>query len=189
MKNIHLGCGDIYLEDYINCDICGKFAHEVTKDDLDKNKTTLDKYFKYHFGTPRRDIIFDKKMNFVEFPWDFESNSIDKIVMISCFEHFSEQEALGIVKEMKRVIKVGGQIITDVPDIKKTIDLYYDSDPKWAMTLIYCNGKNPYSFHKFGYTDATFRGLWGDHYLITNEVVVSHVYPMLNFVITKVREE
>jgi len=189
MNNLHLGCGDIYLEGYLNCDINGKFAHEVTKQELDDNKTTLNNYFKYPFGSPRREVIFDRKLNLVDFPWDFDSNSIDKIVMISCFEHFTEQEALGIVQELKRIVKVGGQIITDVPDLKRTINLYYDSNPSWAMTLIYCNGKNPYSFHKFGYSTETFHKLWDEHYEVRDETIVPHVYPMLSFVVTKVQEE
>ena len=99
LTQIHLGCGDIYLEKYVNYDVCGKFVNEVSEEELEQNKTTLTKYFKYPFGSPRREVIYDKKMNLLEFPWDIKDNSIDKTVMISCFEHFTEKEALCVVNE------------------------------------------------------------------------------------------
>jgi len=183
--NIHLGCGDIYLKDFINCDINGKFVNEVTKEELNNNTTTLNNYFKYPFGSPRRNIIFDKKMDLLEFPWDFQDESIDQIVMISCFEHFTEHEALLIVHEIKRILKVGGELIIDVPDLKGTIDQLYESNPKWAITLIYCNGKNPFSFHKFGYTKETFHKLWDKNYIVEEKTIVAHDYPIISFLVTK----
>jgi len=186
-KQLHLGCGDIYLEGFINCDIDGHFAHEVTDNQLGDNKTTLDQYFKYPFGSPRREIIYDKKMDLLEFPWDFKDNSIEKIVMISCFEHFTEHEALLIVHEMKRILQINGQIIIDVPDLRGTLEQYYNTNPKWAMTLVYCNGKNPFSFHKFGYNIDTFTQLWGNNYVVKPYTVVAHDYPILSFLITKIR--
>ena len=187
--NVHLGCGDIYLIDYINCDIDGKYAFEVTQEEININRATLDNYFERPFGTPRRKIIYDKKLNLTSFPWDFEDNSINKIVMISCIEHFTEQEALDIILEIKRILKVGGEIVIDIPDLKEIIEKFYDLDPNWAMKLIYCNGKNPFSFHKFGYTDKTFRKLWGINYNIENTIIVPHAYPVISFFITKTKDD
>ena len=189
MTLLHLGCGDVYLKDYINCDIDGFLVSEVSQEELKINTTTLDIYFKHQFGSPRRKIICDKHMNLLDFPWNFKDESIDKIVMISCIEHFIESEALQIMEEMKRILKVGGEIVIDIPDLKRTVELYYDKNPHWAIKLIYCNQKNPFSFHKFGYTNETFRKLWNINYTIENKVLVEHSYPVISFLITKIHSD
>jgi len=188
MTKLHIGCGDILLLGYINCDIDGKLVSESSKEEIEANTTQLSNYFKYPFGSPRRNIIIDKRMNLLK-PWNFKDNSIDEIIMISCFEHFSEKEGLNIIKEMKRILKVNGRIIIDVPDLKGTINQYIDKNPKWAITLIYCNGKNPYSFHRFGYTKETFKELWDSNYKVEEKTIVSHDYPILSFLITKIGDD
>ena len=46
MKNIklHVGCGDIFLENYLNLDIKGKLISEVSGEELEANRTTLPNY-------------------------------------------------------------------------------------------------------------------------------------------------
>lgn len=183
--NLHLGCGDIYLvPNYINIDIQGELASEVSKEELKANESCLGNYFKYPFGMPRRKIIVDKKMNLLH-PWDFKDDSVDKIVAISIIEHFTKKEGQWIISEIKRVLKNNGNIIIDVPDIKEQIKQYYESNPEWCMDLIYCNGTTPYSFHRYGYTDKTFRILWGNGYIVYNKIIVRHNYPMLQYEIIK----
>ena len=181
---IHIGAGDVYLEDYINIDIEGKWATRVSKEELEANSTTLDKYFKYPFGTPRRNIIIDMKINLLK-PWGFVNGVVEEIVMISCLEHFSKQEGAHIISEIKRVLAPGGRAIIDIPNIKKQVERFYDSDPEWCMQLVYCNGKNPYSFHRYGYTEASFFELWGQGYTVSFQNIVKHDYPMLQFEVVK----
>lgn len=174
---IHLCCGDIYLIDYINIDIEGQLSSTALPNNLANNSTTLGNYFKYSFGTPRRSIIVDKLMDITK-PWDIESNSIDEIVMISAIEHFKLSEAQFIVSEVKRVLKSGGEFKFDFPDLRKDILEYYHK-PDFLMELIYCNWKNPYSTHKWGYTIESARELldMGWKYVFPQEIV-KHDYPM-----------
>ncbi len=182
---LNLGCGDIYLEGYINIDIQGESVSMVSEFDLQQNKTTLDNYFRYSFESPRRLIIRDMQMDLVKH-WQFKTESITEIVMISCLEHFSKKEGLFIISEVKRVLKSGGTFIVSVPDIKAQVDLFYDKDPKWCMELIYCNGKNNQSFHKYGYTSFTFLNLWEvDGYKVVSIDLIKHDYPMLQYKVTK----
>jgi SAM-dependent methyltransferase len=181
---LHLGCGDIYLKGYVNVDAQGIMASKVSMGELLLNMTTLDKYFKYPFGSPRREVIVDSKM-FLNHPWYQVGGTVDHIVMISCLEHFTKSEGEFIISEVKRVLVTGGTFIVSVPDIKRQVEMFYDSKPDWCMELIYCNGKNEYSLHKWGYTDDTFRALWNDNYKVEKIDLIKHEYPMLQYQVTK----
>jgi SAM-dependent methyltransferase len=181
---LHLACGDIYLWGYQNIDIGGLFATECTPELVEANMTTLDNYFKYPFGSPRRPVIMDHHMDLTE-PWCYGDEVASEIVMISAFEHVTRQNAIHIVKEVSRVLKHGGKFIVDFPDIRKDYELYYDSDPEFFMELVYCNHKNEYSVHRWGYTPDTFRSLWGDQFIVEEKSIVEHAYPMTGMVVTK----
>jgi len=183
---IHLCAGDIYLENYLNIDIKGKLVTKVSKEELEKNKTTIDKYFKYSFNTPRREVIVDKKMDITK-SWDFKDNSVEEIVAISTIEHFTLSEARFIMSEIKRVLKSSGQLIIDFPDIKETIKQYLDITPQFCMRLLYCNQKDKYSTHFWGYTKETFRELLGyDWQEIVWGDIIEHSYPMIGVLCIKI---
>lgn len=182
---LHLCCGDIYLEGYLNLDIKGQLVNKSSIKDLNKNKTTLSNYFKHPFGSPRRKIIVDKNMDLLK-SWKLKKDSIDGIVMISGIEHFYLQDAKFIISEIKRVLKPNGKLIIDFPDIKKQIKLYYDKDPNFCMELIYCNHKDIFSAHHWGYTTETFFELLGNGWKsMKKKTIVKHAYPMIGIVAIK----
>lgn len=183
---LHLGCGDIYLEGYVNIDVKGTMIEKASDSEYDNNKTTLDSYFKHPFGSSRRPIIVDLEM-YLNRPWISWITDIEQIVMISCLEHFTKNEGLFIISEIQRVLKVGGELIVSFPDIARQIEAFYYTKPNWCMELIYCNGKNEFSFHRWGYTDRTFRELWNDDYIVEKIDLIKHEYPMLQYKVTKVK--
>ncbi len=184
---LHLACGDVYLKGFVNIDIQGIYAKNLKTEN--PNETTLEKYFKYPFGSPRREIIIDRRMNLLQ-PWDFEEESVEEIVIISCIEHFTKTQAEFVMSEIKRVLKPYGRLIFDFPDIKETIKKYYDSDPEHMIRLIYCNQKDEYSLHKWGYTPKTIRELLGEGWLCIQEMtIVKHEYPMIGMICTKKRNK
>jgi len=184
---LHIACGDVYLKGYTNVDVQGIFAKDLKTEN--PNETTLDNYFKYPFGSPRREIIIDKRMNLLQ-PWDFEDSSVEEIVMISCIEHFTKTQAEFIVSEIKRVLKPHGVFVFDFPDIRETVKKYYDSDPEYMARLIYCNQKDEYSLHKWGYTWLTIRKLLGEGWLCIQKLtVVIHIYPMIGVACTMGEKE
>lgn len=186
MKNInlHICAGDVYLAPgYINIDIKGKLATEVTNN---PNKTDLEHYYKYAFRKSKpREFIIDKQMNILE-KWDYKDNTIHEIIMISAIEHFTRTEAEFIISEIKRVLKPSGQLIIDFPDVKKDIELYYDKNPEFMFELLYCNHKDRLSTHNWGYTKITFEKLLGNGWkeiIWTN--IIEHNYPMLGVLCIK----
>lgn len=183
---LHLCCGDIYLDWYLNTDVSGLMVQDCTPEMLEANKTTIDKYFKYPFGTPRRPIIMDEKLDLLD-KWRFKANSISEIVMISAFEHFEHiSEVPHIVSEAYRVLKPGGVWKFDFPNIKEIVDIYYDLNPEFCSELIYCNHKNKYSEHKWGYSEDSIQFyLFSSDWDLEFKDVVKHDYPMIGCWATK----
>ena len=182
---VHWCCGDVYLADHVNIDLCG-----WEPDPWTLPGTTLDKYYTKPWNEKDRKpgkFYVDKEANILS-TWPFPDRSVTQIVMISCWEHFSRIELLDhILPEIKRTLAVGGEFIVDFPDLKKDFELYYESNPDFFMELVYCNGKNKYSFHKWGWTPATFSKLWGDKFKVWEETMVKHDYPMTGMVVEKMR--
>lgn len=175
--NIHLCCADIYLENYLNLDIVGRV---IKQGENNPNLTNLENYYKDREIGKKREIIIDKKMNILKFPWKFKDNSIDNIVMICALEHFTPNEAKKITDEIYRILKPNGKAMIDIPNVKEQIELYYDSDPEWCMELIFCNQKNIYSMHHWGYTKKTLKKLLGeDKYEFEFGSIVKHSYPVI----------
>jgi SAM-dependent methyltransferase len=185
---LHMCCGDIYLEGYVNCDIVG----EVRKPgEENPNSTTLDRYFKYPFKrdfTRRepRPFVVDKLMNLLE-PWPFEDGSVQEIVSISAWEHFEHHTELPfIIREVYRVLRSGGVWKFDFPNIREIVDLYHDTDPEFMAEQIYCNHKNKYSVHQWGYTPQSIPWyLPPSGWTLEFGDVVKHDYPMTGVTATK----
>lgn len=183
MKRLHICCGDIYLTGFCNIDVQGTYAKDLKTEN--PNKTLLNNYFAYPFGSPRRGIIVDKKMDIL-LPWTIGDNSVEEVVMISAIEHFRKSQAYFIISEIKRVLRPGGRFIFDFPNIKKQVELYYDTNPEFCMTLLYCNQKDEFSIHHWGYTEKSILSLLGNGWKsIEFKQVVKHSYPMIPVIAIK----
>ena len=79
---IHLGCGNIYKEGYVNCDI----STEV-----------------------KADKVFDLNV----FPYPFEDNSVEEIIINHTLEHFFEP--IKLFKEFYRICKDKATVEIRVP--------------------------------------------------------------------------
>jgi len=180
---IHLCCGDIRLVGYLNCDIVGKLTFEATEEEIKANETTLDFYYRYPFihnekerQKNKRPFIIDKMMNILD-KWDFEDYSIEEIVMVSAWEHFSKPEINHIIQEINRVTKPGARVVVNFPDIKTTVNTYIDSDPFYCSTLVYCNFKDLYSIHKMLWTPKSFAQALGNGWAVYETNLIKNDYP------------
>ncbi len=65
------------------------------------------------YGSFAPDVVW----NLESFPWPFESNSVDEIVMHHSLEHMGEsvEMFLGIMKELYRISAPGGKVFITVP--------------------------------------------------------------------------
>jgi len=82
---LHLGCGTIYLNDFVNVDIDNPVADE----------------------------------NFDAFKLKYKDNSVAVILASHIIEHFKWQDHLPLLTEWRRVLKHGGWLIIECPDLEK----------------------------------------------------------------------
>ena len=173
---LHFCCGDVFLKGYTNIDIIGDLSSQV-KNNL--NITTLDEYYRRPFGANPRKAIVDKIMDLRDdYGWlGYKDNSIDEIIIIAAIEHFTKNETEKIINQFYRILKPGGKLIIDFPDIERILKEYKDR-PEFMIRLIYGSQKNGYAFHKWGYTKETFIELLGNRWKsIQCKDIVVHDYP------------
>lgn len=91
----------------------------------------------------------------------FEDGCADEIMGIHIFEHFYEWEVDALLKEWVRVLKTGGKLILEMPDLVKSCRNVLN-DPKnlkMGMWPLYGDNtlKDPLMCHKWAWTYETIK--------------------------------
>ncbi len=131
---LNLGCGDKILEGYVNVDVAPARAGK------------------------RPDVICDIHDLSV-----FPSNYADEIMAVHVVEHFWRWEIVGILKEWLRVLKPGGKMILECPNLisaaqefLKNPDAFASGGPESQRSMWVFYGdprwKDPLMVHRWGYT-------------------------------------
>ena len=94
MKKLHLGCGERYLEGYINIDFA-QSEHTVMKSSADQYSNILD--------------------------LRYTDNSVDEVRLHHVFEHFPRPIACALFSSWFCWLKVGRILHIEVPDLQKTV--------------------------------------------------------------------
>lgn len=141
---LHLGCGDNYLEGYINIDL------PLENQTIIEGKADM------------RSNIFDL---------DFKKESIDEIRLHQVFEHFSRQESLSLILMWRQWLKPGGVLIIETPDFEECVKKFLETDDlrtrfvlgrhifgsheaKWAFHKDYwCEDKFNFILSRLGFKD------------------------------------
>jgi len=170
---LHICCGDVYLEGYVNIDVLGEIG--------ETKGTTLEEYYTRPLNTDsgQGKIIVDRIMDITR-PWAYSDNVIDEILIVCGIEHFTKRQGEHIIGESYRVLKYGGALRMDFPDIHETVK-QYSENPEHMVRLLYGSGKNPESTHKWGYSKETMLATlktrpWESIYF---GEIVKHDYPMI----------
>lgn len=131
---LNLGCGDKILEGFINVDVVEARAGK------------------------KPDVICDLHQL-----TPFEDNSADEIMAIHVVEHFWRWEIVDILKEWTRVLKPGGRMVLECPNLLSACQAVLD-DPANAtlpgqqgqrsMWVLYGDPtwRDPLMVHRWGYT-------------------------------------
>jgi len=103
------------------------------------------------------------------------------------FEHFSFPEGREVFEYWTSLLKHGGVLHLDVPDLDRTVEIY-QSDPEWGTRLLFGSQKNEYGIHKSMYTEKTLKALYkefgyGDIKVLPN----IHTYPAFAMKGTKIK--
>lgn len=181
-KKVHIGCGAVYLIGYDNLDVpSDEFFFASERPDIVKtNSATVEKYYKDKYynnfyqrfllkksgarkipppkGLPaktlkRRQVVIDEIAYANHLP--YKKNSLDEIRCVQVFEHFTPKEAVEVLIQWKYLLKNGGKISIDLPDIIETSQLLAMAETveerSWAEKLIYGTRNDNFAYHKAGY--------------------------------------
>jgi SAM-dependent methyltransferase len=164
---LHVGCGTVYLEGYVNLDLPVEgysFLAAERPDLLERNRTTLGRYYKKEEsrgtleGGPREPqaCVVDRYAPMDALP--YAPGSVDEIRSVQSLEHLDMREGPRVLRHWYEILKPGGILHVDVPDFEETARqlLAQQDEPSkdWFYRLIYGSQKNPYAFHKNGFSPA-----------------------------------
>jgi ubiquinone/menaquinone biosynthesis C-methylase UbiE len=130
MIKLNLGCGELLIPGFINCDLYN----------------------------PKADVKCDVKS------LPYEDNSVDEIYASHIIEHFDFFEALKVLQEWKRVLKVGGKLVVETPDLLGTCKEFVNASEERRVRLYGQFFATPWiegQTHKFLYTEAQLRWTLG----------------------------
>jgi predicted SAM-dependent methyltransferase len=101
--NLHLGCGGEALEGWINID---NYDYEAS-------------------DSSRSGAKYDIKMDIKSL--DAAPGSVDKILLVHVLEHFVRWEALDLLAQFHALLKPGGLLIMEHPDLDGCIKMYLEN--------------------------------------------------------------
>ncbi len=85
----------------------------------------------------------------------FGKNSVDKIYSRHMLEHLSRKKAPLVIRSWVNILKIGGEIELNFPDLDRYVKFYYKNKKKIPVEefarWIYGNQKDKYDFHKAGF--------------------------------------
>jgi predicted SAM-dependent methyltransferase len=97
---LHLGCGGHYLPDYIN----------------------IDKYDMTGPDSSRTGALQDIQMDIRSL--DAEEGTVDEILLVHVLEHFVRWDALRLIAQFHRLLRFGGTLSMETPDLDGCIEWY-----------------------------------------------------------------
>jgi SAM-dependent methyltransferase len=138
---LNLGCGDKILPGYVNVDVVETRAGM------------------------RPDVICD-----LHDLAPFSDASVDEILSVHVVEHFWRWEVRDILREWARVLKPGGRMIVECPNLKSACETFLQDSQRYArddregqrtMWVFYGDPqwKDPLMIHRWGYTPDSLAAL------------------------------
>lgn len=143
---IHIGCGTVYLEGYINVHPKPDGLACVFPEEVERNKTTVDNYYKDNFDARPKFAVADLKATINDLPYllSYQPNNLmdtcinikqktifcngddlypavapalDEICMFHVLEHIPKYDLDKNLKIISKLLKPGGRFRVAVPDI------------------------------------------------------------------------
>lgn len=105
---LHLGCGQNYLEGYINVDL------------PTEGQTVME---------AKADVYKDIR------ELEYEQNSVDEIRAHHLLEHFSRQESLKLLLQWRGWLKPGGRLVIETPDFETGFEKFATVDIKTKFKI------------------------------------------------------
>ncbi len=169
---LHVGCGTVYLDGYVNIDVeVPGYSHLASErpDLAGLNRTTVDHYYvreesqatlEHGPGRPQHCVV-DRYGRVDALP--FEPGTVDEIRSVQVLEHIAYPEVPAVLRYWHSLLKPGGVCHVDVPDFEETARQLLaqpdEASKDWYYRLVYGSQKNPYAFHRSGFSPARLERL------------------------------
>ncbi len=187
LGKLHIGCGTIYIKDYINVDLPSKncFLAVDRPDLVAQFQTTEDAYYGRHKktiadfqGPITRSTVCDRYGSFHFIP--AHDNSITDILSRQVIEHLSVSELREGLKEANRVLIPNGLFRFSVPDFLETMKQYAITKDSFYIRHFEGPKKDDHGWHTcYSKTDLiTILEESGFAYL--RDDVNPHIYPAIS---------
>jgi SAM-dependent methyltransferase len=187
MSKIHIGCGTVYLRDYINIDVpCkGTFLAVDRPDLVERYITDEFDYYSRHKnmtvdvlrkGALSQEYACDRYGSFFFIPC--HDDTVDEILTRSVFEHLSLCEAEKALAEVKRVMTKDGIIRLDVPDHDETMRQFKTTGDDFFIRHLLGPRRTKYGYHMASYTHDTLKSFLNENgFKYDSEEPNIHPYP------------
>lgn len=185
---MHIGCGSVYLADWLNVDVPGPktFLARQRPDLVEKWKTTEDHYYARHedktvdslrAGPLDQEYVCDVYGDFEHIP--LARYECDEILSRHAFEHLSIREARRALQECWRVLRKGGLLRIDVPDHAKTLELLIETrDRFYIRHLLGPRRGDDFGHHVMSYEPHQLRALCeSEWFTFVEEEPNIHIFP------------
>ena len=161
---LHLGCGSVYLDGYVNIDTganeCARLS-SLRPDLVARWKTTKSRYYakqgKLNLSTIQKDeFVTDCLLDITQLP--FQPGTVDEILIVQTLEHFTWGQVRQALSNWHLILKPGGLLNIFVPDIEKSIELFIKAETVQQRVdvarLIFGTRKSALFYHHYGYERA-----------------------------------
>jgi len=187
MSKVHVGCGSVYLDGYINVDVRGPktfLAHD-RPDLVSALITTDDRYYGRHqdktmeklrSGPLQQEMVCDEYGTFFDLPGS--TWSIEELLARHVFEHLSLTEAHQALDEIDRKMKEGGILRLDVPDHEETLRQFKKTGDEFFIRHLLGPRKDERGYHLMSYTRTLLQKIVESHgFVFIEEEQNIHFYP------------
>lgn len=168
---LHIGCGTVYLEGYVNIHPEPDHMSFTAPEEVERNKTTVDKYYKDSFDSRPPFAVADFKSTIIDLPNNLgakylekyfskrQCEFVDEVCLFHVLEHLPKYDLDDSLIILNNIIKPGGKLRVAVPDFD-TIVLEYaeklkagisEDEKEWYYRFIHGTQKDVWSHHYCGY--------------------------------------
>jgi hypothetical protein len=184
---LHIGCGSVYLRDWVNIDIPGDktFLAEERPDLVEALITDESDYYFRHrdktidrlrSGPLNQETVCDRFGSFSRIP--ARAGTVSEILARHCFEHLSIGEASDALREMRSVMAKDGVLRLDVPDHEQTLERLIETRDRFFVRHLLGPRRDNSGFHMMSYTRERLTALVGQHgFVLKCEEPNIHIYP------------
>lgn len=195
MAKLHIGCGTVYLNGFINVDLPSShcFLASERPDLVELYRTEVDNYYGRHRrdindfrrGPEQKPTVCDRYGSFQFIP--FHDNSVDHILSRQVIEHLSVGELRVGLRECQRVLTPGGIFRFSVPDFLESMKQYAISKDSFYIRHFEGPKKDDHGFHTcYGRKDLTYI-MEESGFQYVKDDVNPHIYPALALVFRTIK--